>query len=56
VEGREHGPLDFYGPTKAFLQNLQVPVTKGLKIGFRRRRRLVGGHKFEKMKVASWHV
>jgi hypothetical protein len=40
--------------TKAFLI-LQVLVTTGVKIGFRRRR-LVGGPGFEKVKVASWHI
>jgi hypothetical protein len=47
--------LNFYAPTKA-LVNIQVPVTKGLETGFRRRRRLVSGLGFEKMRVASWHI
>jgi hypothetical protein len=47
-------PLDFHAPTKVLL-NLQVLVIEGLKIGFRRRR-LVGVPKFEKMRVASWHI
>jgi hypothetical protein len=45
--------------TKA-LFNLQVPVIEGLKTNFKRRkrvltrrRRLVGGSKFEKMRVAN---
>lgn len=37
-----------------YKRNLQVPVAKGLKISFRRRRRrLVGGAEFEKMRVSS---
>ena len=47
-------PPDFHVPTKT-LFNLQVSVTEGLKIGFKRRR-LVGGFGFEKMRVASWHI
>jgi hypothetical protein len=50
--------LDFHVPTKALL-NLQVPVIEGLKTGLRRRRmrrRLVDGHKFEKMRATSWHT
>jgi hypothetical protein len=45
-------------PTKT-LFNLQVPVTKGLKTGFRRRRRrrrrrrLVDGSGFERMRVGT---
>jgi hypothetical protein len=34
------------------LSNLQLPVTKGLKTDFRRRRRLIGGTGSEDMKVA----
>jgi hypothetical protein len=47
--------LDFHVFTSA-LFNLQVLITEALKIGFRRRRRLLGGPKFEKMRVASWHI
>jgi hypothetical protein len=56
VEGHGHGSLDFNKLNKA-LFNLRVLVAKGLKINFRRRkRRLVGGPIFEKMRVASWHI
>ena len=36
--------------------DLHVPVTEALKIGFRRRRRLVGGPMFEKMRVATLSI
>jgi hypothetical protein len=38
--------------------NLQVLVMKGLKTDFRRRRRrrVIGGPRFEKMGVANWHI
>ena len=52
-------PLDFHVVTTT-LFNLQVPVIEGLKTNFKRRRRvlawrrrLIGGPKFEKMRVAN---
>ena len=54
VEGCDHGLLDFHAPTKS-LFNLQMPVTEGLKTGFKKkRRRLVDESGFKKMRVASW--
>ena len=48
------GLYTFMHPTKA-LFNLQVLVTQGLATSLRRRR-LVGGPGFEKMRVDSWHI
>ena len=48
----DKGHLISMHPTNT-LFNLQAPVTKGLKTGFRRRRRLVDGHGFERMRVGA---
>jgi hypothetical protein len=55
LKGHGNGLLDFHAPIEVFF-NLQVHVTKVSKAGFRRRRRLVGGHGFEKTRVCSWHT
>ena len=48
--------LDFHAPTNVVF-NLQVRVTEGLHTSFkRRRRRLVSGFGFEKMRVATLHM
>lgn len=48
--------IDFQVLTKT-LCNVKVPVTKGLNIGFRRRRRRrVVEPGFQKTRVASWHI
>ena len=54
MEGHEHGLLEFHASTKAFF-DLQVLVTDKLKTSCRRKRKwLVGGSKFAKMRVATF--
>ena len=61
VGGCGHGPQDFHTPTKAFF-NLQAPVVKGLKTGYRRgggfnlEEEVSRWSRFEKMIVASSHI
>ena len=57
VKGRGHGLLDFHASTKESF-NLYVPVTEGFEDQWSRtpslvtlRRKLIGGPKFEKMRV-----
>ena len=49
-------PLDFHAPTETHF-NLQVHVNERLKTNLRRRkRRLLGVLKFEKIRVTNWHI
>ena len=52
VEGGGHMPLDIHAPTTT-LFNLQLPITEGLKTCFKRKRRLIVGPKFKKMRVVT---
>ena len=55
MEGCGHGPLDYHVLIKAFF-DLQVSVTERLKIGFKKKRRLVGGPGFEKMRGVALNM